>query len=230
MWKLCRLAIFCLTPVFDQVLHVNENLVFPSCLSQQEKMELMIINTGDTQQFFEESGECQQVCQWKGVDCNMINKVTGIVWNHHNVNLGGGYIELSHIPLTVAYYNIQNQKLKGSLILRALPKHIRELYLTSNYIRGEIILADLPGHIKDVYLGDNYLTGSLDFSDLPQSVEYLILRRNNISQEEVVVEQSITSKNLVRVDLSENQIDRVVNGSKLRIHDHCIDIHSSGNL
>ena len=222
-WKLFRLTLFIMTPVFDSVLHINENIVFPKSLMQCERMELMIANVGDKQVFLEESGKYHDVCKWKGIECNIINKVTDVKWNHHFLDLGGGYIELTHIPLTVTYFNIQSQKLQGSLIMRILPKHMKELYLTSNYLRGEINLAHLPENIKDVYLGDNFFTGSLKLQDLPVSVEYLILRQNNITQDEVTISRSIISKNLIRVDLSENPIEKIHNESNIVVSDEGIN-------
>ncbi|KNH08237.1 leucine-rich repeat protein [Perkinsela sp. CCAP 1560/4] len=193
-------------------------------LSSQEQMELMIMNVAGKGQFYEEDYKYLDACKWKGVDCDIFGTVNTITWNNHSIDLESGYIELSRIPDMVGYFNVQNQGFHGTLIMKTLPRKLIELYLTSNYFHGTIELSQLPPSIKDVYLGDNQFTGTINLRNIPESVEFLILRKNRFLQKTVVLDDTIPHKKIKRIDLSENQIDEIVDSMGLTIHKECIDI------
>ena len=119
-------------------------------------------------------------------------------------NLLSGIFSLSGLPRRIEFLDISNNCFEGKLELQSLPFMIQVCDLSKNHFEGEIKLdnltpslhwlslennslsgflniSSLSPYLKILLLSDNYFNGTLSFVDLPASVQFLDLRRTDVS-------------------------------------------------
>ena len=141
------------------------------------------------------------ICNWFGVKCDAQGVVKEIRWwaqgLHGELNLRhlphtlssfcvevnkfSGPALLHVLPITLEYFNLNQNKFFGALDLASLPRALLSTNLSSNQFTGEVCLAMLPTHLERLSLDSNSLSGSIDLTQLPTSIKALSLSMNKFS-------------------------------------------------
>ena len=109
--------VYCMDPVQDVKLWKPDY----GNMNDQHRMEVMIRDVNNKNDFLDEDGEYKDVCKWFGVECDSENNVVKIIWDKFGeygcgiINLKGGSIDLEYIPPNVTDFIVSHQSLNGTI-------------------------------------------------------------------------------------------------------------------
>ena len=116
-------------------------------------------------------------CHWAGVRCGDRREVIGLQWNIQH-DLPG--IHLAWTPSSIRAISIQNQKAKGGLCMRSLPRALIFLTLIGMGYSGSLDLRHLPKDIQTIDLRANSISGTVHLDSLPENLVSVNLKNNEI--------------------------------------------------
>ena len=182
-----------------------------SSLSDQTRMELLVADIQHLSAVQSTTGEFLDIKQWRGVDI-IDDYVDYIVFNHTDIFIGeddfvvgpGGSIDLRWLPSKLAWLDLHDMLLEGTIETADLPRDLQYVDLTRNNLKGTLCMKGLPQNMQKLRIGDNKLCGSLhlehsppnlvafdahwngfegtlDFRHLPEKMDTLNLRDNKFS-------------------------------------------------
>ena len=154
------------------------------------------------------ASDYEDVCQWKGVECEN-NAVARIIWNT-SVRVYGK-LDVDWIPSTsrevcMCWQNVQKLK------TRLLPRELCILEMDECELCGEVDFEKLPERLQVLSLTQNKIMGTLSLSHLPPRIRTVDVRWNDFdtvlvrnsalpdSLEWVKVRQPFMVKKVVCVD------------------------------
>ena len=215
-------------------------------LSEQQKMEMMIRNVGDSSMFKDENNEFMNVEEWGGVFYRNQTTIRVIIFSNQIIDFRGGKIDFTYTPSNLRELVIYGQSLKNEIDVSIFPRTLEIIDLNDNKIRGKICCSDLPPYLrmlrvsnnelsgvfdlksvplsmKYIYLHNNYFVGPMDLVILPPHLERLNFANNDICQDAVIVGSlPITLDN---IDMTGNEIAHVIDLNGDEINDHRIKKH-----
>ena len=218
--------VYCMDPVQDVKLWKLDY----GNMNDQQRMEVMIRDVNNKNDFLDEDGEYKDVCKWKGVECDSNSNVVKIYW-YNDLNVKGGSIDLEYIPPNVTEFIVMSQSLNGTINVSFLPHRLLLFDMFENKLSGQLHLHNLPNHINEFFVGYNNLEGTIDLTMLPSSLEILGLNKNNFTDpinlihlpmnlkslwiydnkiKQVVVVIGVISNTLEEIYLYGNSIDRLL--------------------
>ena len=133
--------------------------VHPFLLSDQTKMELFwqTIKNNDGRNYYD------NCCQWFGVQCDAEENVTSIRWGSMGQKQNSGFdgtVDTRLIPSKTTRFDVNSNRLHGSLNLESLPGEIESVDFGRNVFSGEIRLTNLAATLRFLWLCQNKLDGT----------------------------------------------------------------------
>ena len=151
-----------------------------STASQQSLMELFIFGLNEPEKICGSQEDPDDVCEWKGVKCNVHGEVEEFHWNFKQDN-GIGTVGLEFLPWSMKIVKMCRNALSGTIQLADLPGKMEVVDISFNNLIGCLDLDRLPATVRTLYLRENKFTGEISLEHLPKCFKYLLLQNNQLS-------------------------------------------------
>ena len=203
-------------------------------LSDQALMEIIIggMAAEDKKRYQDENGNFKDVCEWNLRACED-DRVTSIFFMEVDMGerqfpfdfipplvqsivmedcVACGTLDTSLLPLNLNYFEINKNKLHGTLNFKTFTRALIEIQMMGNAFCGSCNLNELPDLLMILTAGRNKFSGSISLNDLPQAMEQLFLQENSLTGQ-INIER--LPPNMYALDLSGNQFS-----GNVRLLDH----------
>ncbi|KNH04556.1 hypothetical protein XU18_4240 [Perkinsela sp. CCAP 1560/4] len=124
-------------------------------------------------------------CEWKNVRC-VEGKVVEV---QHHREPRDKVLDIHVLPPTVVTIHLTICSLHYALHTRALPRALKECFVSTNRLFGPVGLRTLPEHLVNLDLSINRLVGPVDFTELPRNLKTLNVAENRIRQSVIFFRQ-----------------------------------------
>ena len=115
--------------------------------------------------------------------------VDGIVVEVEHGEASDNVMDIHVLPPTVESIRLTKCSLRYALHTRALPRAMKDCFISSNMLHGSVGLRTLPEHLVHLDLSINRLVGPVDLTELPRSMKTLSLYHNRIRQSVILFGQ-----------------------------------------
>ena len=102
-------------------------------------------------------------------------------------NCFDGEFEISELPRTLQFIEIQKNRFCGTLDIPGLPDTCIRFDAGSNLFVGSIDMTSLPVNLIYFSAQSNNLTGTVDLRFMPRTLNKVLLEKNHIEQEKLIV-------------------------------------------
>ncbi|KNH04322.1 leucine-rich repeat, partial [Perkinsela sp. CCAP 1560/4] len=116
-------------------------------------------------------------CDWESVKC-VGGKVIAVAHKAYRDEV----MDIHLLPPSVENINLISCSLDYALHTRALPRALKDCFVSNNRLFGSVGLRTLPEHLVFLDLSRNRLVGPVDLTELPRTVKTLDLWDNRIRQ------------------------------------------------
>ena len=209
----------CFLTMFPQYLYL---LDIPSCgrvdassLSEQTRMELLVSDIKYLSIIQSIPGEFLDIKYWRGLDITDDN-VTKIVFNQRENFISeddfivgpGGRIDLHWLPSKLAWLDLNDMCLEGTIETADLPRDLTFVDLDRNLFEGTFYMKGLPEKIEQMFIGANKLSGSLHLEHLPPKAVVFNAQRNRF---EGTLDFGHLPECIETLNLSDNKFSGTIN-------------------
>ncbi|KNH04776.1 leucine-rich repeat protein [Perkinsela sp. CCAP 1560/4] len=178
-------------------------------LPQQSLMELVVEGFAMKSRFSKKGDEgYSDIEEWHGVRFNDLKEVDVVKWTSYKSGHfpDGGTLDIQWLPSTVRDFGLTESRMEGTVNVSLLPRVMERLCIRQNRLTGTLDLPNMPPTMHYFIAHSNQFSGSLDLTKPPRELRDLLLQANHFSG--IVVLDASTK--WIRVDLSDNRFDKVV--------------------